>query len=337
MHRIHIKLNRLTKGLIQVIPVVVPDVGAILSGSGSMTAYFPNGQTTPPLIWEQVSGVPVTFTSSLDEPTITFTSNDLNAKEFKCTTNPTDAIAAYSDTGLFLSYPIDVENAEPVNQLDSVLIQSVGTANLKVDAGVGNYLPGTDNINTKENINEYTSLKAEVEGTLLKIQILVAEGGNTQLIEEMVADPYLSPYFILDNTSNTFNYSDIIIRVTQELNGHIIVTDFPITSDVLNTIKNQSGYKDNTLVIGSIPLDSKLVQYESILQTLTKKDINDTSIVTPSVIIDSINTLYDIHLQSLLQYTNPNTNDTTDVQPTVILDSVQTSYSYTLSNYIGVT
>lgn len=74
------------------VPVTVQDGSAIFHYEGVLTAVFQDLREDTVIQWTQVSGLPVAFTSPLNEAVLTFTSNDLDKKEFVCCTNPgTDA------------------------------------------------------------------------------------------------------------------------------------------------------------------------------------------------------------------------------------------------------
>ena len=94
---------------IHAVPVSVGDGAAIFHYDGQLVGEFYNIKDDTVIQWSQVSGVPVTFTSPLNEETITFTSNDLDKKVFKCCTNPgTDAeLCALAE---FYHFPVDWTN-----------------------------------------------------------------------------------------------------------------------------------------------------------------------------------------------------------------------------------
>lgn len=329
MHRVALKLNRLTKGLIEPIPIIVPDGYSILSGDGSMTAIFPNGQTTPPLLWEQVSGVPVTFTSPLDEPTITFTSTDLAFKEFKCTTYPTDPIAARFDIGKFFSYPLDTENTNPTLPIDTVLVEAPDYS-LNIVPGVGNPILGSySNVSPYKAPDLWTSIGVTVIGELTRLKLYYSEGGSFLVLHDTAGMQVPYPY--IDNISYD---TDLLLEITQIINGHVVVNTIAINK-LSDYTYNYSGYMDKTLVNANVPMDSLLTSFSTSLQTINRIALSDVEENIACVPVDTAFTSYDVHLQSLLD--KGTILDTEEISSTVPIDAIITAYSYTLSNYIGVT
>ena len=93
--------------------ITAEDNNRIFQYSGELTAVLDsNGDQNADIWWEQTSGVPVTFTSSLTGLTVTFTTTDLNTKTFRVYTNKGTLYERYADV-TFFHYP--VSNMEHVN------------------------------------------------------------------------------------------------------------------------------------------------------------------------------------------------------------------------------
>jgi len=71
-----------------------------------MTAEVIGNAAGVPILWEQLSGVPVNYTSALNGLTITFTTTDLGQKRFKVCTNP-NTPNEYCSEAIFFHYPAD--------------------------------------------------------------------------------------------------------------------------------------------------------------------------------------------------------------------------------------
>lgn len=86
--------------------ITAEDNNRIFQYSGELTAILDsNGDQNADILWEQTSGVPVTFTSGLTGLTVTFTTSDLNTKTFRVYTNKGTLYEKYADV-TFFHYPV---------------------------------------------------------------------------------------------------------------------------------------------------------------------------------------------------------------------------------------
>ena len=90
----------------QHVPIIVPDQFSLFQNASEMHCQV-QGDPGTPILWSQVSGSPVTFTSALDVNPVTFTTASLGTQEFKCVTNP-NTNYEMEDIGKFFHYPIDI-------------------------------------------------------------------------------------------------------------------------------------------------------------------------------------------------------------------------------------
>ena len=95
------------KGQYDAVPVRVYDAGELWQYQGSMRAEIEGDVATTVISWEQMTGDPVTYTSSTDGLEITFTTTDLINKVFRCYTNRGTEGERW-DEGTFYHNPIDV-------------------------------------------------------------------------------------------------------------------------------------------------------------------------------------------------------------------------------------
>ena len=116
--QIDLRLNNVLISPINPVVIAVGTNFGIFEYFGSMTATLPNGGD-PPILWEQIGGTPVVFTSPIDGLHITFTTSDLEAKTFKVCTNPGTS-SEYCATAEFVHFPVDVLPTQTFNEIHSI-------------------------------------------------------------------------------------------------------------------------------------------------------------------------------------------------------------------------
>ena len=95
------------RGQYDAVPVRVFDAGELWQYQGSMRAEIEGDIAATVISWEQMTGSPVTYTSSTDGLEITFTTTDLINKVFRCYTNKGTEGERW-DEGTFYHNPVEV-------------------------------------------------------------------------------------------------------------------------------------------------------------------------------------------------------------------------------------
>jgi hypothetical protein len=100
------RIHRVISTSIETLPIELNTGSNLFVYSGSMTAVIQGELGNNSITWEQVEGDPVTYTSSLDGLTITFTTTDLNRKVFKVYTNKGTPLEQ-SAIAEFVHFPVE--------------------------------------------------------------------------------------------------------------------------------------------------------------------------------------------------------------------------------------
>jgi hypothetical protein len=97
------------------VPVALKPAFSIFTYDGSMSAEF-EGLTEDTVIqWSQTGGVAVVYTSDQASATITFTSTELDRKEFTVCTNPGTSVEMCAVAGFF-HFPLDMTDAVTLDE-----------------------------------------------------------------------------------------------------------------------------------------------------------------------------------------------------------------------------
>lgn len=105
MQSSNLTLRTINNGAGIPVPIIVKPQFSLFEAGSSMSCEIQGLQSTP-ILWEQISGVPVTFTSSLKVNPVEFTTNDLGTIVLRCYTNYGTSYEMYDD-GEFTHYPME--------------------------------------------------------------------------------------------------------------------------------------------------------------------------------------------------------------------------------------
>jgi len=245
---LNIQLNRIQndsngKGAV---PIFVTDSSSPFKYTGSITATIQGDPEDLDILWEQVTGVPVNFTTALDGLTIEFTTNDLDRKEFVVYTNKGKNYER-SDTAQFYHFPISMMTTTGCNtgvniSLDGYLKDlKLITINGMVPKSVNSY-----------NFDEVYDKNLEASGhrtdpknrnTIYKVEttsnIEAINRVTKSFIEEEVSEGVWSRLSSIDGFIDEFTGYPLIsnpIRVIYTTNGYgTIIEDIVYLSSEINS------------------------------------------------------------------------------------------------------
>jgi len=211
MHRINLKLGLVVKLHLVAVPVRVPDKFDVLALSGTMEAII-TGSPSTNVIWEQLEGTPVTFTTPLNQLSIGFTTTDYEYKLFKCTTNPNTDVER-SAVGHFYHYPVDTLNIQRTSSKFHTLRERSEQPKIDIDPGLGvsQYFPRVA-VKIEQNTSNHTRFKI-TKGSDVKITNIKITASNDGINYIIISDGVPNRltfadlnYEFLEFEVTTFNY-----------------------------------------------------------------------------------------------------------------------------------
>jgi len=282
MNNLNIGLRFINNGDGAPIEVIVPDVSVIFSTNVEVTMHaLIQGYEGTPVLWEQVSGDPVQFTSPLDQPTITFITSSLAEQKFRCTTNPNKGFA-YSAIGTVYHYPREDINFDDIHQnnfydyndpnllttiLNIVLNKAIGNLGVSGETGISENIITATRIRTKEDDNDiYTEIGiGNFPDYLLylveKISLYKEENGNSILIKSR--DRFVNSFVNLPTFPAIYRLEIVVFYNGRRYTINKII-------DTASIQYNQSIYSADVTIFSDIH-QNNLYDYTAALHYLTKK------------------------------------------------------------------
>ena len=138
MNSFNVSLRLINNGEGVPVPIEVKDQYSLFSTASEMSCII-SGLATTPILWEQISGDAVTFTSPLTVNPVTFTSASLSAKVFRCYTNFGTSYQRFDD-GTFFHFPLEYFPPDPNMFHSGGSIPSIASTSvaLMADRAIGN-------------------------------------------------------------------------------------------------------------------------------------------------------------------------------------------------------
>ena len=288
------------KGVWGTTPVRVYDAGELWVYRGSMRAEIEGDLGATTLTWVQLTGDPVTYTSSTDGLTITFTTTDLQSKVFRCYTNKGTPNEAYDD-GTYYHNPIDVVVCRGAkgNQ-EGLLTNFLYADHVKyvIQGGMIDKYNHTDNLGVVRihgAIDQYTevgfsNINAEVARDIQYTNIETKATGSSVWVLYRAYAGYRSKVGSLPLTADDFR-----ITIRHINRGH--VTDMVWYRDDLFRYIPKHGASDYVVPTGGLNY-SALKNYSYLLQKITEQQVVDASELTPTSTLSILNS-YQYALQTI--------------------------------------
>jgi hypothetical protein len=226
------RIHKVISSSIETLPIELNTGSNLFVYSGSMTAVIQGELGNNSITWEQIDGEPVTYTSSTDGLTITFTTTDLNRKVFKVYTNKGTPLEQ-SAIAEFVHFPVeriligDREDLLNVKQTNTIRASDLLPAYkqnglISIDPNLSNYA-----------VSSYGSLADSADS----FTGLIVEG---RLPNDVI--PFIKTSEVWEKVSGSWTLRFNSVGYLKDFSGKVPVTEneFKIVYTV-----NLRGYKAN--------------------------------------------------------------------------------------------
>jgi hypothetical protein len=313
------RLSRVGGNNLQAVAITLESQFNTFVASGEMTAVLPNGEdpSNVNIVWEQIGGSAVTYTTPTDGISIGFTTSDLIRKTFKVYTNKGSTVeqSAIAD---FLHFPLDKQVVNNANRDLITLVQtnSINASNL-LPAYKQNGLIAVDPTSPNYSISSHGLLASTPDS----LTYIITDGTmsndvipyvHTSEVWERITGVWTLQY----STSNYIrNFAD---KVTVTNNEFKIVYKYNLRGyensvTLLVDQKYWQGFSDRS----NVNLNNDLISinnYQNRLQTSTSFSAADTSAINANSDMIVL-TNYNSNLQTSTRFSSadtsglPNNND----------------------------
>jgi len=274
------RLNRVITSALEAVKVELNTTANTFGYNGSMTVILPDGEDPNTIVfhWEQIAGTAVTFTSPLNEQTITFTAPDLVRKKFKVCTNYGSNVEQCA-IAEFLHFPNEIIDRSSrdtfinVKKTNSISVEDV------LPAYKQNGFVSIDPTNTNYATKSYSNISATADSyTIIKTtgslsSEIVASITNSQLWEKITGtwtlikdiNYYVDSFNNVAITSNTYK-----IVYKYNLRGLSTSVTLPVAVDI------HKGFSDRLEKSVGRSTYIGITNYLQLTQTSTSINISST-------------------------------------------------------------